>query len=307
MAALHVITGVHKASDLSDGQSLVTISGARLTVSLGDGTVSFTAGDGANVGTVLTADLMSCSGVLHIIDTVLTPAPGTPDAGTPDEGTPDAGTPDEGTPDEGTPDAGTPDEGTPDEGTPDEGIPDAGTPDEGIPDEGIPDAGIPDEGTPDEGTPDAGTPDEGTPDEGIPDEGTPDAGTPDEGTPDAGTPDEGTPDEGIPEEGTPDGGSPDAGTPGDCSSLFFIIESTGELGNLESVVVVRPHVPVCACRLLCAAPGHPVLACDMSEVNAFHAACVPAEVHWRRVHAFQMRCPAMQCSLCCCCLPQQMI
>ena len=78
MLGLHVIEGAFKAADLSDGQTLTTLGGATLTVSLGDGTVSFTAGDGANVGTVLTADLMSCSGVLHIIDVVLTPGPVSP-------------------------------------------------------------------------------------------------------------------------------------------------------------------------------------------------------------------------------------
>ena len=47
-------------------------------MSLGDGTVSFTAGDGANVGTVITADVMACVGVVHIIDVVLTPESGPP-------------------------------------------------------------------------------------------------------------------------------------------------------------------------------------------------------------------------------------
>ena len=171
VVGLHVIQGAFKAADLSDGQTVTTIGGATLTVSLSDGSVSFSAGD--STVTVLTADLMSCSGVLHIVDTVLTPGAGIPDAGIPDEGTPD----------EGAPDAGTPDEGTPDEGTPD-----AGTPDEGIPDEGVPDAGIPDEGTPDEGT-------------------------------------------------------PDEGTPAGCTSLFGIIEPAGELGNFETVVLVRALEP----------------------------------------------------------------
>ena len=100
---LHVIEGAFKAADLSDGRTLTTLGGATLTVSLGDGTVSFTAGDGANVGTVLTADLMSCSGVLHIIDTALspptsatnpptvTPPPITPPTGNPPPVDPPAG------------------------------------------------------------------------------------------------------------------------------------------------------------------------------------------------------------------------
>eukprot|EP00892_Ulva_mutabilis_P010426 jgi/Ulvmu1/7756/UM039_0064.1 len=82
---LHVIEGAFKAADLSDGQTLPTLGGASLTVSLGDGTVSFAAGDGGSVGTVLTADLMSCAGVLHIIDAVLLPgASDTPMTDAPD-------------------------------------------------------------------------------------------------------------------------------------------------------------------------------------------------------------------------------
>ena len=76
--SLHVVQGTFKAADLSDGQVLPTLGGDSLTVSITDGTVSFTAGDGGNVGTVLTADLMACSGVVHIIDVVLTPASGSP-------------------------------------------------------------------------------------------------------------------------------------------------------------------------------------------------------------------------------------
>jgi hypothetical protein len=70
---LHIIPAAVKAADLSDGQVVTTIGGEKLTVSVKPGTITFTAPNGGMVGTVIKADIMSCKGVVHIIDMVLTP------------------------------------------------------------------------------------------------------------------------------------------------------------------------------------------------------------------------------------------
>lgn len=71
--AAHIIKGAFKAADLSDGLVLKTIRNADILVSVSGTTVSFSTADGAAVGTVTFADLMSCEGVIHIIDAVLIP------------------------------------------------------------------------------------------------------------------------------------------------------------------------------------------------------------------------------------------
>jgi hypothetical protein len=70
---IHIIPGAVKAADLSDGQVVTTMNGEQLTVSVKPGTITFTAPDGGMVGTVIKADIMSCKGVVHIIDMVLIP------------------------------------------------------------------------------------------------------------------------------------------------------------------------------------------------------------------------------------------
>lgn len=66
----HVVEEILLSEDLSDGQTLTTRNGAELTVSVeGDGTI--TLNNGAAV--VQTADLEGTNGVVHIINTVLTP------------------------------------------------------------------------------------------------------------------------------------------------------------------------------------------------------------------------------------------
>ena len=69
----HVIEGAVKAADLSDGQTVTTLGGEELTVSVAGDTITFTAAEGGTVATVVTADLMSCKGVVHIISEVLIP------------------------------------------------------------------------------------------------------------------------------------------------------------------------------------------------------------------------------------------
>jgi len=64
----HVISGVALSTDLTDGMTVTTLAGAELPVSIeADGTVMI---GGA---TVVTADVEASNGVVHIIDTVLTP------------------------------------------------------------------------------------------------------------------------------------------------------------------------------------------------------------------------------------------
>lgn len=71
--ARHVIKGAFKAADLSDGLELRTIRNEIITVHVTGATITFTAPDGGSVGTVTLADLMSCEGVIHVIDAVLIP------------------------------------------------------------------------------------------------------------------------------------------------------------------------------------------------------------------------------------------
>ena len=73
IVARHIIKGAFKAADLSDGQVLKTVRNQDITVSVSGDSVSFTAADGTAVGTVTLADVMSCEGVIHIINAVLVP------------------------------------------------------------------------------------------------------------------------------------------------------------------------------------------------------------------------------------------
>ena len=109
-----------KAADLSDGQTVTTLGGEELTVHINGGTITFTAANGGTVATVVTADLMSCSGVVHIISEVL--IPGDEELGGGDE-PPAGGEPVEETPVGETPAGETPVGGTPVEETPAEETP----------------------------------------------------------------------------------------------------------------------------------------------------------------------------------------
>lgn len=63
----HVVEGSYPSSELSDGQTLTTLQGEDLTVSVSGDTV--TVGD----ATVVQADLQAGNGVIHVIDGVLQP------------------------------------------------------------------------------------------------------------------------------------------------------------------------------------------------------------------------------------------
>lgn len=63
----HVVSGNVMSSDLSDGQIIDTVNGAKLTVSIKDGVVK------VGNATVTTPDVKASNGVVHIIDTVLLP------------------------------------------------------------------------------------------------------------------------------------------------------------------------------------------------------------------------------------------
>ena len=64
----HVVPGAFEASQLTDGQQLVTLTGQSLTVRVQGGTVTV---DGVPV---VTADVEASNGVVHLIDGVLTEA-----------------------------------------------------------------------------------------------------------------------------------------------------------------------------------------------------------------------------------------
>ena len=70
---LHVIPGTFKAADLTEGLEVETLAGMKVTVSLADGKVTFTAPDMGVAAMVTEADVMACGNVLHKLDSVLVP------------------------------------------------------------------------------------------------------------------------------------------------------------------------------------------------------------------------------------------
>ena len=68
----HVVEGKVMASQLTNGQSIKTVNGANLTVSIMDNVVSLTDVKGGKA-TVTKADVGADNGVVHVIDTVLMP------------------------------------------------------------------------------------------------------------------------------------------------------------------------------------------------------------------------------------------
>jgi len=63
----HVVGGVVKSTDLTNGMKATTVNGATVTVTINGKTVKI------NTATVTTADVMCSNGVIHVIDMVLTP------------------------------------------------------------------------------------------------------------------------------------------------------------------------------------------------------------------------------------------
>ena len=216
----HVIEGAVKAADLSDGQTVTTLGGEELTVSVAGDTITFTAAEGGTVATVVTADLMSCKGVVHIISEVLIPGD-EPELGGGDE-------PASETPVEETPAGETPVEETPAGEEPVEETPAGEEPVEETP------AGE----TPVEETPAGETPVEETPAGEEPVEETPAGETPVEETPAGETPVEETPVEETPVEETPAGETPVEETPGACTSPLELIASEPSLSTLAGAAAV---------------------------------------------------------------------
>lgn len=68
----HVISGTVMSSDLTDGQVVETVQGAKLTVNITDDGVYFVDANGGKA-MVATADVEASNGVVHIIDAVLLP------------------------------------------------------------------------------------------------------------------------------------------------------------------------------------------------------------------------------------------
>jgi len=69
----HVVAGKVMAADLTDGQEIETVQGGTLTVGIDGDTVTLTDENGG-VATVTAADVEASNGVIHVIDTVVTPA-----------------------------------------------------------------------------------------------------------------------------------------------------------------------------------------------------------------------------------------
>ncbi|MEM0963726.1 MAG: fasciclin domain-containing protein [Bacteroidota bacterium] len=67
----HVVAGQLAAADLSDGQTLTTVNGETLTVSISGGSVMI--GNDNGMATVALADVFASNGVAHVIDGVLLP------------------------------------------------------------------------------------------------------------------------------------------------------------------------------------------------------------------------------------------
>ncbi|GAB3641464.1 fasciclin domain-containing protein [Spirosoma arcticum] len=68
----HVVQGSFKAADLTDGQSIKTVTGGTLTVSKQGGKVMIKDAKGGSA-TVTMADIEATNGVVHSIDSVLMP------------------------------------------------------------------------------------------------------------------------------------------------------------------------------------------------------------------------------------------
>jgi uncharacterized surface protein with fasciclin (FAS1) repeats len=80
----HVVEGLYKAADLTDGLELTTVNGEVLTVSVAeDGTVTINDVAGNAVGFV-TTDVPASNGVIHVIDGVLSPIPAPEPEATPE-------------------------------------------------------------------------------------------------------------------------------------------------------------------------------------------------------------------------------
>lgn len=68
----HVVPGLAKSSDLTNGQVLSTLSGQKLTVEIMEGSVKLIGENDSVVANVIYPDLTASNGVVHVIDTVLT-------------------------------------------------------------------------------------------------------------------------------------------------------------------------------------------------------------------------------------------
>lgn len=68
----HVVSGKVMAADLSDGQEITTVQGAKLVVSISEGKVYLTDAKGSKV-MVEKADVNTSNGVVHVIGGVLLP------------------------------------------------------------------------------------------------------------------------------------------------------------------------------------------------------------------------------------------
>lgn len=69
----HVVQGSFKAADLTDGQSIKTVTGETLTVSKQGSTVMIKDAKGGSA-TVTMADIQATNGIVHSIDSVLMPS-----------------------------------------------------------------------------------------------------------------------------------------------------------------------------------------------------------------------------------------
>lgn len=91
MLKLHVIPGIAPASLLKHGEQLSTLAGVPVTVTEAGSNTKFSVVTGGSVAAVTTPDILSCKGVVHIIDTVLKPPKKLPpQAAAPAETTPAA-------------------------------------------------------------------------------------------------------------------------------------------------------------------------------------------------------------------------
>jgi uncharacterized surface protein with fasciclin (FAS1) repeats len=63
----HVVAGSVMSGDLSDGMTAATVNGADITISIDGDTVM------VNDATVVTADIETSNGVIHVIDSVILP------------------------------------------------------------------------------------------------------------------------------------------------------------------------------------------------------------------------------------------
>lgn len=77
----HVAEGTYSAEDVMGMETVMMLNGAEITVRVEDGEVTLISNNGRTMAKLVITDIQAANGVIHVIDTVLFPQPGTGNAG----------------------------------------------------------------------------------------------------------------------------------------------------------------------------------------------------------------------------------